>query len=207
MNLPYTGNIPNPPNNPSTDVPDMQTNTNSIESWVTVDHYGFNTGGSTNNFGGLHSQIRMPTLGNVSTPPTLVNGAGNLYVNTVSARSELFYIPDNTGNVYQLTRTSNSSFASFAVANPGWTFLPGGMLFQYGLATSSGTSLPNTTITFPRAYSTGLFSVNATILTTADSRFFVEIYDSSTTQFRAVTRDSGGAKTSGITFYWMAIGV
>ena len=52
MTFPYTAGIPNPPNNPSQDVPVMQTNANTINSWVQVDHTGFNNANA-----GIHKQV------------------------------------------------------------------------------------------------------------------------------------------------------
>jgi len=89
MNLPYTGNIPNPPNNPSTDVPNMQTNTNSLETWVTIDHYGF-----VDANGGRHKQVQIVSLQSpLTSVPSPTGGlssvAGTIYTNTVSGRSEI----------------------------------------------------------------------------------------------------------------------
>ena len=201
----YNLNIPDAPNNPSSDQPLMKTNTNNIDAIIDEDHYSFDEAN-----GGLHRQVRMPVSGVI--PAGVIAASGTLYTKT-SGEGTLFYTPDTTGDEYQLTRTITASFAEFGTntnysgtLNGGWTFLPGGLLLQYGLAISSGTALPNTTVTLPVTMTNNAYSVNCTILTTADSRFFVEIYDVSTNQFRAVTRDSSGSKTSGITFYWQVIG-
>ena len=50
----YNRNIPNAPNNPSSDQPLMQINTNSIEDLLDVDHFSF---GETN--GGTHKQVQL----------------------------------------------------------------------------------------------------------------------------------------------------
>ena len=55
MSFPYTRGIPNPPVDPSVDAPNMQTNTNSIDDWTSVDHIGFNQ-----SLGGQHSQVTLP---------------------------------------------------------------------------------------------------------------------------------------------------
>lgn len=201
----YNLNIPDAPNDPSSDQPLMKTNTNNIDAIIDEDHYSFDEAN-----GGLHRQVRIPVSGAI--PGGLIASSGTLYTKT-SVEGTLFYSPDTTGDEYQLTRTITASFAEFGTntnysgtLNGGWTFLPGGLLLQYGLATSSGTALPNTIVTLPVTMTNSAYSVNCTILTTVDSRFFVEVYDVSTNQFRAVTRDSSGSKTSGITFYWQVIG-
>ena len=66
MSFPYTTGIPNPPDNPSSDVSNMQTNTNTINSWVAVDHIGFN-----NAAGGLHKQVSFAI--NQASLPTLAS--------------------------------------------------------------------------------------------------------------------------------------
>ena len=159
---------------------------------------------------GKHKFLQMPQQGSI---PDVAASEIGLYAYSDGSVTQLFLKGANTGSSYQLSYATSgvdpdiASFGTVAgVSSSGWSFLPGGLLMQYGNATSSGTSLPNTTVTFPKSFGTGLYSVTATILTTSDSRFFVEIYDSSTSQFRAVTRDSGGSKTSGLVFYWMAIG-
>jgi len=56
MSISYNPNVPNPPNNPSSDVGDMHTNAASINTWVAVDHTGFNTGSVPS---GLHKQVTI----------------------------------------------------------------------------------------------------------------------------------------------------
>lgn len=55
MSFPYTIGLPNPPDDPSQDVGGMQINTNTIDSWVQVDHVGFR-----NSLGGKHQTVTFP---------------------------------------------------------------------------------------------------------------------------------------------------
>lgn len=199
MTTQYQQNIPTGLVNLDVDYQNLQNNFSQLDTSFGVNHIKFSV--APNN--GKHTFVEMP----ISTviPSPLTGSEGTLYTKTANAASQLFYTPDNSTNEYQLTRTISASFGTFSSAT-GWTYLPGGLLMQWGQATSVGTSLPNTTVIFPVAFTNPSYSVNCTIITTADSRFFVEIYDISTSQFRAVTRDSGGSKTSGILFSWMAIG-
>jgi hypothetical protein len=64
MSFTYTTGIPNPPNDPSVDVPNMQTNTNTINSWTEVDHIGFNNG-----LAGQHTHITFPNVQSGSSSP------------------------------------------------------------------------------------------------------------------------------------------
>lgn len=194
MTISYNLNIPAGPNNPSVDQPKMQTNTNNISQLIGIDHVTFNDAVNPN---GYHTVIHQ-TL-QASDPASIV-GIGQIYSKNVTVGittdTQLFH-RTGLGGISQLTGNS-------ALQN-GYQWI-GGVLLQWGRATSVGTALPNATVNFPINFSSPAFSVNCTIITTADSRFFVEIFDISNNQFRAVTRDAGGSKTGGITFAWMAVG-
>lgn len=203
---PYTINIPNGPNSPSADQPIMQQNTNSINSLIGVDHYGFN-----NNLGGLHQQVQMPKLNSI--PLALIANEGTLYTKHPSAETQLFYTPDITGNEYQLTRTDTAKFAEFGTntaysANHtgGWTFLPGAaaaadgaMLMNYGKRTSltSGTN----TITFAKPFTDPVGPYSVTI-SPVNGTSNLTITAVSTTTF---TVNSSQVNTTAI--YFTAIGV
>ena len=75
MSITYTVNIPFASNNPSTDQPNMEQNTNAINSWVQIDHVGFNASN-----GGEHKQVTFPAETTQGTPSgtssTLYTAAG-----------------------------------------------------------------------------------------------------------------------------------
>lgn len=114
-NFTYNTGIPNPPNNPSTDVPQMQVNTNSISSLISIDHVGFNTNGS-----GIHKQVTLNSQG----APGLGDGTGVYYADTFAA---------NTWPAFQ-----NSAGAFFLAGDipligaNGYTSVPGPLLIQWG---------------------------------------------------------------------------
>ncbi len=65
----YNNNIPFASNNPSTDQPNMQTNTNSISALIGVDHVGFNSSGSgAGGNGGHHLQVTFDQTTTQTTP-------------------------------------------------------------------------------------------------------------------------------------------
>lgn len=200
----YSTGFPNANQSLGNSRPKVFDNWQIIKDRFAVNHVDFNAIANA----GKHKYIQIPP-----TSPNNIAGEGTIYSVTSGGETQLFYLTDGQGLPYQLTRTISGSFTRFSTntnysgtLSGGWTFLPGGMLLQYGIATSSGVALPNTVVTLPVTLTNAPYSVNCTILTTADSRFFVEVYDVSTNQFRAVTRDSGGSKTSGIQFYWQVIG-
>ncbi len=214
-NYPYFRNIPGSQNNPSNDQSPMRTNTNSSDSLIAEDHYSF---GVTN--GGFHKQVRLVDFS--TFPLGTINGIGTLYTRLAtstspSTESNLFYIPDTKPfpqdpDQYQLTRTITGSFPQFGTdltygmpADPGrlggWTFLPGGLLLQYG--TQAHTSSTNTSVLFPVAFTT-VFSVTTGGEAVGDEdRANIAIRSLSTTGFTAHTTSSSDLTK----IHWMAIGV
>jgi hypothetical protein len=89
MSIPYNLNIPASGNNPSNDQPDMQTNTNSINTLVAIDHYTF-----SDNPAGTHKQITFPN-NNVITSGSLAGLSSAVFSNAGTAdnsTSQLFYV-------------------------------------------------------------------------------------------------------------------
>lgn len=87
----YNLDIPDGPNNPSNDQPKMKTNTNSIQTLISVDHVGFNTNGSPpNGVGGHHLQV---SFDGKNVPGAQTDPQSVLYTNDGSAStvSELYY--------------------------------------------------------------------------------------------------------------------
>ncbi|HMG16084.1 MAG TPA: hypothetical protein VK590_11590 [Saprospiraceae bacterium] len=201
----YTRDIPNPPNNPSSDVPNMKINTNSISDLINVDHISF---GVAN--GGYHKVVHLSPQ---TTPGTIV-GIGQLYSKTISGDQQLFYKP-GSGNEYQLTRTISASFARFGVniayGTPpalftqigGWTFLPGGLLMQYGFYGRTGATGSSGNIQFPVTWRTGAYSISLSLYRNSGNQSLAIDSGSppSTTQFSFLSSASG---SDGI--YWSAIG-
>jgi len=191
MNLGYNTGIPNAPNNPSNDQPLMQTNTNSINSWVQVDHAGFQ-----NNQGGYHTNIHMITqaLSNTST------GTGQLYAapstTNFGTDNQLWFKTTNTPGASPGAQISGNN----AVANVGWVFV-GGMIFQWGAATIP--IVTPTDVSFVPAFPTAALSVSITpqSINSNSNSFAAQIVDK--TKFTiAQINGSNVSKT----FYWFAIG-
>jgi len=154
--------------------------------------------------------VQPGTIGQVGVPlppTTLVNEAGfysKLGGNPATAN--LVFRGENNGAEYQLTSADQANIAKFATftnyAAPasqmgGWTFLPGGLLYQYGSINCSGA--PQTTITFPKAF-TQLYSVGYN-LTQPSKDTFTYIFNTSNTNFKIVNASNTSTK-----MYWTAIG-
>lgn len=151
-NFTYTAGVPNPPNLPSADVGSMQVNTNSIDGWVDVDHFGFNTSGGITNTGGHHKQVYLKDQPAPAFPAD--NMSGVLYSDAVPALGDSWPHWRNALGSFQLTGSASANNPS-PVAN-GWSFLPGGLIIQWGLVLPLGvTGIEN----FPIAFPTAVFSI------------------------------------------------
>lgn len=206
----YTRDIPFASDTPAEDQPDMQNNTNSIDSLIAVDHISFGTSDGT---GGYHKQSQYHAT--VAKPTGLIAGNGTVYSKTAGGASEIFFSPDASGNEYQLTKSISASYALFAtyttysgvLFHGGWTFLPGGLLFQYGLvdAVGAGTDIP-----FPVTFSAVPYNIQVCAART-NSGSIITVFQAGAsypaaskfqvTVFNAVT---GAAEISPV--YWTAIG-
>lgn len=230
MNLNYFTNIPFASNDPSIDQPNMQTNTNSISAWVDVDHYGFK---DASNLGGLHTQVTMPTLAGL--PVRLLSNSGILYTKSLAVyppdpqtSNNLFYTAGTSTKEYQLTRciNNNTQFNLFGVntvgyaaptapvtsLNGGWTFLPGGLLLQYGFCNYAPTSTGLTlNVVFPIEFTFNPYSITTSVTRISTGAVpTIAIRDGSvtTTGFTAFLNlyNLPGATNASNSFAWMAIG-
>jgi hypothetical protein len=143
MSFTYVQNIPSANNDPSTDQPNMQTNTNTINSWAQVNHVGFNTGTS-----GQHTQVGFP--GPVTPVPTVTGEAGNLYPALVSGILQLFFV--NSAGTTQVTGAAPTTTANAGTAGGTITAidLPGKVRIYCGV----GTAGSGATVIFPVPYVT-----------------------------------------------------
>jgi hypothetical protein len=119
----YTSGLPNPPDNPSNDVSNMQQNTNSINGIIAVDHVGFNTTGPAGTGGGQHLQVTF----NGNNVPTVPTTNPILFANLVGSLGQLFF--------YSGSATNTS--AQYANGSNGSTFLFGGNILKWGQFTMS----------------------------------------------------------------------
>lgn len=170
-----------------------------------INHYPFDDGTANQ---GKHKFVEM-LVGTL--PAGLVSGEGTIYVKAAISRRELFYTNDASGNEWQLTSISNSSFATFGTGTNysgsntgGWTFLPGGLLLQYGFTQITSILPPQVTITYPRSFTT-LFSIQVTPRTSTTISGGNHDYDISSPG-ASTTDVSYDGYIIGDRFYWVAIG-
>ncbi len=191
QNWNYVSNIPDGPNNPSDDQPNMKINTNSISGFLSVDHFGFG-----NNQGGAHEKVQLFNVAGSTPPAGLLNGYETIYSQAIAGNGELFFTRGNSGTGIQLTGPGTPT-----VSQNGYTFLPGGILIQWGIKLAAGTS---GSVSFPTNFkaATTPFTIQLTLFRNSGNQSVA--VDSGTppsnTQFNYRT-SSGGSD-----IYWLAIG-
>lgn len=178
MTIAYNLGIPNAPNNPSTDQPNMKTNNDNIATYVAVDHVGFNTAGS-----GQHNQVTFHA-NNVAAVPT---SPPVLFTNNdaFSLPQLFFYSGDAAHGSSQYVANANGS-----------TFLFGGIVLKWGNAGTIGS-----TLSFPVAFPNQCFAVQVIGTSTLYTGGFV-VTAIGQTGF-TVQRTSGVGSTG---YYYIAIG-
>ena len=171
-----------------------------IRSTIAANHYDVNDA-----LAGKHKFSVYPVQG----PNPVVTTATEIatYALQTGSTINMFLKGISAGPEYQLTSTSDADIATFgtqtnyppAVANQdgGWTFLPGGLLLQYGTKTLSASTVSQVTFPIPYAIN-GLYSVTYAIKTQLENRLSSE----TETGFQVRVTDV----QAGIRYYWMAIG-
>lgn len=144
MSFTYTTGIPAAGNNPSSDQPNMQTNTNSIASIWGVDHYTFGSG-----LDGKHKQITF--AGN--NPPTLPATPPVLFTNTVDGAGNT--LPGSLAELFFYSGTAPQSSSQFVSQTTGSVLLFGGIILKWGVINFSGSSV---SVTFVSAFPNNLFA-------------------------------------------------
>jgi len=194
----YVGNIPLSSHNPSVDQIGMQTNNNSIANLIDVDHSGFNQPN-----GGYHTVIHL--LPEVADP-VVVGGVGELYIKQIASinNDEALFYQSGGGRNYQLTMNLTPQIG----APNGYSFLPGGILMQWGTININDVGT-KTTVTFPQTFTNAPVNISITPINSSGSSspsvnnvYVDSTFPVTTTQFR-VSNTSSGQLTS---IYWMAIG-
>lgn len=183
-NYTYTRGIPNGPNNPSADQPIMQTNANSTDSILDIDLYGFN-----DNNGGLHQKSTYVVQGSDPVPVNTDGSQGIVYSKAVSGIAEIFINRYGSATPVQLTN------GAVSITNNGYTFLPGGLILQWGTVTGTVAGNP---FAFPITFTTIYSLTGAVRSAPAQAMSFANVANNGATALSA-----SGTPIIG----WMAIGV
>lgn len=182
-NFAYNRNIPDAPNDPSVDQPNMRTNTNSIDDILAINHKSFNQ-----NNGGLHTVVQFDA--NLGTPG-LGGGVAAFYPKVVAGQSWPFW--QNGAGEFQLAGVPAG------LSQNGFIVLGNTLKLQWGYRNAPGGS---GTINFPQAFNGNPYIINATLFRDSGRPVSIDSnFAPTSTQFRYVC-DSTGA----VGLYWFAIG-
>jgi len=192
-NFTYNNGVPDGPDNPSDDQPDMKINTQSIDSIIAIDHIGFNTNGS-----GIHKQVTLLNQG----APGLGDGNGVMYANIVNGNSWPIWQNALGSTVMVSSATNNSSL--------GYVSLPGGILIQWGKqAGSSANTIP---VSFPLQFTLASVPTNAYSVQVIPERAasspgndFSTVLVTGSVTSSGFTIGNVGSHTI-VNWYWIAIG-
>lgn len=143
----------------STTVP-IQTNFTVANTNIGIDHVDFTNAAPPGGNGGLHNKSTYVVQG---SDPTAVTQGPIVYAKSVSypgpvTRNELFMrqASGDGGAVIQLTETRNSAPSG----TNGYSFLPGGVIMQWGTDAAVGN---NGTVTFPIQFPNACVNVQVTL--------------------------------------------
>jgi len=150
----YNPNIPQPSDRPSDSQDDLLNNFLALKVFLDRNHVAI-LDPTTGTSEGKHKFMQMPEQ--AAAPASAVD-EGALYTKQASAITNLFWRLENSGTEVQMTNIAPS------LAATGYTFLPGGLLLQWGRTTLTGAS---TTISFPTAFST-VYRVVSTLQAVTD---------------------------------------
>jgi hypothetical protein len=185
----YNPNIPAANNNPSQDQPKMQTNTNAINTLLSLDHFTF-----ADSLAGRHKQVSLTN----ESAPGLAGGSGVLYANLATGQSWPFW--QNALGSIQLAGPTT------ATANNGTEFLPGGIILKWGLITPIAGGGMSTPFVFVPPFPTACFNVQLTLKNPSGTA------NTQTASVRSIQGGgvgftynyTGGSAYDGI--YWLAVG-
>jgi hypothetical protein len=174
----------------------IRTNFEIIRDDFAENHIEYNESGA-----GKHKFLQMPDQ--ASAPTTAADELG-LYSKDVSGVSNLFMRSETDGEEYQVSSVDDANFSLFgtnttyggATIRGGWTYLPGGLLMQYGAVGRTTSGLFN--VNYPKSFGATPFSLVVSTNQTGTNAGGGILDDS---QFQAKLTVSTAA-----TLYWYAIG-
>lgn len=168
--------------------PLIQANFADIETDFKVNHENFNDTDA-----GKHKFLQMPEQGSA---PATAAGEGGLYTKDANSEPCLFYRRETNGDEVQLTTSATPT-----LAEDGYTFLPGGLLLQWGLETIP--DFTTTTVTFPTAFSAAPYNIVASAkASTASEKSYGQVVNTPIAASFEWRNSTGTAAE----VYWQAIG-
>lgn len=202
----YQPNIPTGTENLDNDYLNLRGNFQTLDNVYQIDHVAL-TNTSAN--AGYHKTVHVVNYG--GGDPVAVSTAGILYCNDVndgsSTDTQLYW---KTKNNLKLVLTRN---LLPLVGSQGYTFLPGGLIIQWGEISATGNVNVTQTYNFAAnppliAFPNNCFNVQGTIITKSGSN----PSGNGTVGFRSVTKNGFtytarfAGESNYVGLYWFAIG-
>lgn len=169
--------------------PQVQGNFQILNNTISVDHVPMNSTGA-----GKHNKSTYPPQG---SDPTTAAGEIALYCATGASGAELFMIRDNISGTK--TNLTTSKIATPLAAVSGYSWLPGGIIMQWGRDQFAGAAVAKT-VTFPTAFPTACWNVQVLGIG------FNNIFHGDTNTTTSVIISKNQAVGNNQEFWWLAIG-
>jgi hypothetical protein len=195
--MPYTANVPQGSQRISDTQTPILNNFQSIQNLITVNHVDFDLTDQ-----GKHNFVSMPVqAGNPGT--TTYEMALYTKTSALSSVPEMFIQRDTNGAAIE--------FTSSVQASPGWTRVPSGILFKWGVVTGTG----NTTTLFPVAGNIPVFANIFSVMVSVGPQIaapgsapntYVQVYNFNVTQFDSWCSTLTTLADVPVTFRYLAIG-
>jgi hypothetical protein len=188
----YQPGIPTGTVNLDVDYQNIQDNFQQLDTTYGTDHVAYSQG--LNN--GYHNIIHLVP----NATPTPSTGIGQLFDNTVYDginTDQILYFLTGENRLLQLTRNFVPS-----VTAKGYTFLPGGLIMEWG--SFSATNISSMNVSFPQIFPNAIYNVQVTYVVSDNSTIRSGI-ESGTVSKNGFTW-IGTSTSSLITVYWTAIG-
>lgn len=180
------------------DYQNIQDNFSQLDFIFNIDHIPFSQIANQ----GYHTKVHLVP----AAIPAFTASIGQLVSNTVNdsiANDQILYWLTGNNRLLQLTRNFVPVTTNNANQN-GYTFLPGGLIFQWGRVTNPGSSGQVLFVTDNINFPTRIFNVTLTLERNSGSQSVT--LDSGTTP--STTQFSYLASSSGSAFlYWTALGI
>lgn len=186
----------------STSQPQIRTNFAQSDIIFDVDHFTFDNDTVANR--GKHRKVTLVEQG--ADPATALDEAA-IYTKAVSAITQVFLRRENNGSVIQLTPPTLGD-PQLAGTN-GTTFLPGGFIMKFGLASANGTTALTWGALGLTNFPNNCFLVMGqptTISGPNTANDYVYTFGVSTTGFSATGVRRITLQATPVNFYFLAIG-
>lgn len=196
MNILYNKDIPNGPNNPTSDQRLMKINTNAVDTWAKIDHLSFNTDG-----GGWHQKVSLPsTLFTLAAPPPSTFSQLVLFstLEGTPQSSVLAYTKDSSGVGFPFMAAEDP----YSQPSNYSTSMLGGFQLKFGdtpFTTATGS------VTFYQPFLNNAFAVFLTFESSTNGPGSVWVRGSSPLTKTGFGWRTDDASPTG-TLYWFAIG-